>query len=266
MVRYMGHRRVQFIQSPLRQDEEEREEKKLEVRDQSEAAKIAFVANLDRTTMVAGPDHGVWFQAVGERPAAANPARDDDVVVTPEWLAAAASFSDFAVFLSTNADLLFDAARACRRACERRSVPTIFVGPFMDDAGSELDRFAGLADGCVIETPPREEPSLEAEALRRAAAGLGERMMVERATWTHAPSVCLSASADVLALVSPSVVEWALLGDAPSLRARPGGRLIVCEMPEFRPWWADTCCGVGPEVLGWRAWIRDPRMVRGLRA
>jgi len=259
-MRYIRTRIPQFVPRPALWEEEE-VVKKEEKRAAKEATvAIAFVADLDRRTMLAGEDFGVWFQAAGERPE-----DDGEVQVDLPWLASAASFADYAVFLSEHSQRLLDASAACALACQGIQ-PEIFVGPFLDDAGPELDAFAGVADGFVIRTGQKEEASFEAEMLRRAATGLAERMMVERGTWHKAPSVCLMGSADVLSLVSPSVVEWALLSEPPAERAKPGGRLFVCQIPESKPWWAVHCGVVGPDILGWRPWMRDPRNVRGSRA
>jgi len=259
-MRYIRTRIPQFVQRPSLYEEEEVVKKEEKRAAQAVTSPIAFVADLDRRTMTAGPDFEVWFQAAGERPEDGG-----EVQVDLPWLASAASFADYAIFLSEDSQKLLDAAAACAFSCQGIQ-PEIFVGPFLDDSGPELDAFAGVADGFVIRTGQKEEASFEAEMLRRAATGLAERLMVERGTWHKAPSVCLMGSADVLSLVSPSVIEWALLSDPPVERAKPGGRLFVCQIPEAKPWWAFHAGVVGPRVLGWRPWMRDPRNVRGSRA
>lgn len=248
----------------LREDEEDEEEQQ-QPRQEGKAlvreatVPIAFLARLDGETMEAGPDHGVWFQAVGPAPVVEN-----RIYLEPAWLAAAAGRASVAIFLSSRAIALFEQAALVRAIArdQARACPMILVGPFPDDAAEELDRFAGVADGFVLQARRRDDPAMEAELLRRAASCLGERMMLERGSWAEAPASCLIGSADVLAMVAPSVCDFVLLDAPPAPRAIPGGKLIVMADSEAKPWWAAAYGAVGPEVLAYRPWMVDPRSVR----
>lgn len=266
-MRLIGSPRVRPIQSQSRAllsdedaDDERPEkaaERKAEIRERP--VPIAFICRLDGETMAAGPDYGVWFQAVGPVPVV-----DGCVQVTPAWLVSAASRASVAILLSSQVEVLKARAMAIHVIAKTagRACPTILVGPFFDDAADELDDFAGVADGFVIQARTRDDPAIEAEMLRRAASCLGERMMLERGTWTEAPATCLIGSPDVLAMVAPSVCDYVLLDAPPAPKAIPGGKLIVTADSEFKPWWAVAYGAVGPSVLAFRPWMFDPRSVR----
>ena len=238
-------------------EQPQKEERKRIVREGT--VPLAFVCRLDGEPMAAGPNHEVWFQAVGPMPVV-----EDMVQVTGAWLVAAASRAAVAILLSSQTAVLNSRAMAIHVIAKTsaRPRPVILVGPFLDDAAEELDRFAGVADGFVIQARRRDDPALEAEMLRRAASCLAERLMLERGTWTEAPATCLIGSPDVLAMVAPSVCDYVLLDDPPAPKAIPGGKLIVTADSEHKPWWAVAYGAVGPHVLAFRPWMVDPRSVR----
>jgi len=265
-MKLIGSPRVRPIRSQSQalwrdeDDEDEqapKEERKKTVREAT--VPLAFACRLDGETMAAGPNHEVWFQAVG--PLAVV---DDRVQVTPGWLAAAATRSSVAICLSSQPAALLVQASAIRAVARAsgRACPLILVGPFLDDAAEELDQFAGVADGFILQARRRDDPALEAEMLRRAASCLGERLILERGSWTEVPATCLIGSPDVLAMVAPSVCDYVLLDDPPAPKAIPGGKLIVTADSEHKPWWAVAYGAVGPEVLAFRPWMMDPRSVR----
>ena len=260
MTRLVGTPRTRLIRQRdffVDDDEDERRDGEPKAKHALGDVDVVFVCDLDRRSMAAGPDYGVWFQAAG-----AVPVVDGEFLLDSSWISRVASRCAAAIFLSSRPEALFD---ACSKTVEvakagRRPFPQLFVGPFYDDADdANLDRFAGIADGVVIEPRPRGDADLEAEMLRRAASCLGERLVVGRGSWAAAPATCLHAEAAVLALVAPSVCEFVLLDEPPPEKAVPGGNLVVCADSMDKPWWAPDYVAIGPDVLRYRAWMVDPR-------
>jgi hypothetical protein len=254
--------RVRLIQSPAafllndEDDDPQVQETKRETRNALEDIPVAFISDLDRPAMQAGENYMVWLQAAGMLPVDAG-----NISLTENWIAEASARSELSIYFSADSDRLLRAADLAKATARERGLaaPLVLVGPFMDDAAAELDRFYGSADGFVIQSRPFEEPEIEAEMLRRAASCMGERMMLERGTWKQAPIVCLRGRPDALAMVAASVCEYVLLDEPPTRGAVPGGRLVVMSDAETRPWWAADVAAVGPNVLRYRVWMADPR-------
>lgn len=224
-----------------------------------ELSGLAFVLDLASKTMEAGPGSQVWLEA------AKGPEVVDGLVrVSPGWTDRAAAMADLVVLLSESTGALVERTASIRKAAadlERRR-PLILVGKFKDD---ERDAFDALAearvDGVVLEHRDLGEAEIEAELLRRGAANLAERLMLERGTWTYAPAICVTGRLDVLALLPSTLAEFSLMDRPPrERRDAPGGRLLVLEFPESRVWWAEDFLVVGPSRLVWSKWARDPRV------
>jgi len=246
------------IAAPLADDydEEEPRAEKRKREEEAPRAGLAFCCRPAAGWMVEGPGAGAWLQAAGARPSDAG-----CISVDLTWLALAAALADVAFFLGPRDELL-EAAGTCRGAAKQlgKPPPLVFCGPFEDDAGEELDDFSGLADGFVIHSRPAEEPAIEAERLRRACATLAERLMLERGSWQAAPLIALQAAPDALKLLPAQLDAEVLLERPPSSpKAAPPGRLFICEESERRPGFRGSYGTVGPEMLWWRPWMRDPR-------
>src|SRR5262245_56547779 len=254
MRRYLTSRiptlvdRPRFIDIEDDEDEQATEPaKKDEKKPRERLADLAFVADLD-AAMELGQEVGPWIQGTGIVEPRMGPGEVEDRAII-------SSRADVVFFLSRDLELTAQAANACKKAAAGRRAPTIFCGPISTDEPDAALNLAGTADGLVFWTPPREEIALEAEALRRCSATIGERLLLS-GEWRAIPQICLTGSPQVLAVVSPSVVEWALLEVEPSPRAMPGGTVLVCLDSETRPWWAAKYATVGPRLLVWRPWMR----------
>lgn len=231
----------------LEAEEEEQQQQPKQKARQEDPAELAIVLDLD-ADFEDGEGAGAWRQALG------------GAAATPANLAARA---DIAVILSADRKLQLQTIKDCLEACKKAKArrPFIFAGPFLPEGDlRDIDRLSGLADGLIVRSEPQEEEAIEAELLRRSSSSLAEALLIDRSTWSQAPAICLTGQPEVLFLVSQSAVEWCLLLEEPPERMVPPGRLMICSMPEHRPWWAGHCGVSGPKLLTWYPWVRDPRI------